>query len=71
MHPDYCIPDNLDNDIAILNLQKSLLMNDLITPIELPSAFPQFNGTCMISGYGQSLSGIVELYTYELYTVKL
>ena len=42
VHPDYD-HTTLDNDIAVLRLAQTIIMNDIIRPICLPKTTPEFD----------------------------
>ncbi|XP_069792284.1 transmembrane protease serine 11C-like [Narcine bancroftii] len=53
-HPNYSIPVNFNNDIAVLELSSPLIFNGFIQPICLPSSSKNFlpGQRCTITGWG-------------------
>ncbi|XP_032874735.1 transmembrane protease serine 9-like [Amblyraja radiata] len=53
-HPNYSIPRNFNNDIAVLELSSPLIFNDFIQPICLPPSSKVFppGERCTITGWG-------------------
>ena len=49
-HEDYNVPSPINNDIALLELEKPILFNTYVQPICLPQADPAVGTECYITG---------------------
>jgi len=52
-HEDYNVPSPINNDIALLELEKPILFNKYVQPICLPQADPAVGTECYITGWGK------------------
>jgi len=52
-HEDYNVPSPINNDIALLELEKPILFNTYVQPICLPQADPAVGTECYITGWGK------------------
>jgi len=52
IHPSYR-PYNLENDIAVLELESSLIFNQYVAPIKIASTNPAVNSHVTVSGWGK------------------
>ena len=52
-------PDSFDNDLAILELEKDFVLNDIVQPVCLPTKVFQPGDVCFVSGWGHDKSMLV------------
>ena len=55
-------PESFDNDIAILELVKEFRLNDIITPVCMPSRLFNPGEVCFVSGWGHNASNYPKKY---------
>lgn len=58
-HPGSYDPESFDNDIAILELKKDFVLNDIIQPVCLPDKQYPPGEDCFVSGWGHNESNFV------------
>jgi len=53
-HPDYNVPSYVNNDIAVLELEKPIQFNKYVQPVCLPQNDPPVGTKCFVTGWGKT-----------------
>lgn len=52
LHPSFQIKSDWDNDLALIQLKKPVVMSDKVTPIPLPEKGQEVSGPVVMTGWG-------------------